>query len=76
MSNLILPNQQPKPQPGIQFSVSPEGSQVVVQILSTMVLGPDQATDIAGLITKAAEQARSFVLSVENNGTRLVCPDP
>ncbi len=64
MSDLIIPNQAPKPQPGIQFEVAADGPAVMVRITATAIMSPEQASGLADAIAKTAVTAKGFGVAI------------
>jgi len=58
--SLILPNRQPPPQTGINYTVATDGGNVVVVVTATSVLSPADARSLAAGLVQAAEIAEAF----------------
>ncbi len=64
MSNIIIPNQPEKPNPGIAFKIALDGPAVVFQVISTAILSGDDAAGLANALTQAAQQAKAFNVAI------------
>lgn len=58
--SLILPNRQPPPQTGINYTISTDGGSVVAVVTATSVLSPADARSLAAGLVRAAELAEAF----------------
>ena len=64
MSNLFVPGQPQRPQPGLQIQVTRDATKVLLTVTATASLSADEAGGLASAILRAAAEAQAMEAAI------------